>query len=174
MVRLVDPGGTVYPIRVLATVAAALAALVLSAAPASAHHAATCPQAGTINGVSVLIECGPAKATMRFRGAPLKLKNGLCQRTSENFSLGFGAVLTAPSSKRPPDTFQLIAGGGSHPASRDGSYSATLQFTRSGSNYIGETMKLTLSHKRRAGTFSGTLTSTTSSKKLAVSGSFTC
>ena len=164
-----------HPNRIATGVAVLLATVTLVAAgPATARRAATCPHAGTINGVSVLVECGPAKATMHFRGALLKLGNGLCQRNSENFTLGFGAVLTGPSSKRPPDTFQLIAGGGGHPASHDGVYSATLQLIRSGRGYVGETMKLTLTHKRSAGTFSGTVKSTAGNAKVAVSGSFTC
>ena len=162
------------PIRILISVAVPLAVLPIATAPASARRTALCPHPGTINGVSVLIECGPAKATMRFRGVALKLKNGLCQRNSQNFTLGFGAVLTGPSSKRPPDTFQLIAGGGAHPASHDGAYSATLQLVRSGHGYVGETITLVLTRKRTAGTFSGTLKSTTGNAKVQVSGSFTC
>jgi hypothetical protein len=164
----------VYPIRIALCLVVPLAVVALAATPASARHAATCPHPGTINGVSVLIDCGPAKATMRFRGTLLRFKNGLCQRTSENFTLGFGAVLTGPSSKRPPDSFQMIAGGGNHPASHDGVYSATLQLMRSGHGYVGDAMKLTLTHKRRAGTFSGVLDSTQTNAKVAVSGSFTC
>ncbi len=164
-----------HPIRIATGVAVLLATvMVVATAPATARRAAMCPHPGTINGISVLIECGPAKATMRFRGASINYRNGLCQRNSENFTLGFGAVLTGPSSKRPPDTFQLIAGGGGHPASHDGVYSATLQLIRLGRGYVGETMKLTLTHKRSGGTFSGTVRSTTSNAKVAVSGSFTC
>ena len=163
------------PIRVAPTIVVPLAALALLAAPAGARRSATCPHPGTINGVSVLIECGPAKATMHLGGVAIALKSGLCQRTSENFTIGFGAVLTGPTSKRPPDTFQLVAGGsGTRAAAHDGTYTATLQLTRLGRGYIGETMKLKLTHKRSAGTFSGTLTSTTSDKKVAASGSFTC
>lgn len=163
-----------FPIGIVTSVAVPLAALAFATAPALARQAAICPHPGTIDGVSVLIDCGPAKATMRFRGAVIKLRNGLCQRNSQNFTLGFGAVLAGPSSKRAPDTFQLITGGGTHPASHDGVYSATLQLIRSGHGYIGETLKLTLMHKRTAGTFSGTMKSTTSSAKFPVSGSFTC
>jgi hypothetical protein len=160
---------------VLATLAALCAALAAVAMPASARTSATCPHPGTINGVSVLIECGPAKATLRFGTTRLALKNGKCQKTSENFTLGFGAVLAGPTTKSAPDSLQLIAGGsGSSAASHDGPYSATVMFTRSGRSYAGETVKLTLTHKRSAGTLSGVLTSTTGTKKVTISGTFAC
>ncbi len=164
------------PIRTAVSLAVPAAlALSLAAAPAPARPSAACPHPGTIDGMSVLIDCGPAKATLKFGGATLALKNGLCQKTSENFTLGFGAVLTGPATKRAPDTFQLIAGGsGKKAASHDGTYSASLQFTRAGRSYAGDALKLTLTHKRAAGTLAGTLTSTTSNKKVAISGSFTC
>jgi len=164
----------VHPIGIATGLAVSLAAFALAAAPTSARRTAMCPHPGTINGVSVLIDCGPAKATMRFRGASVKYANGLCQRNSSNFTLGFGAVLTGLSSKRPPDTFQLIAGGGTHPATHDGVYSATLQLMRSGHGYVGETIKLTLTHKRGAGSFTGTVKATTTNATFPVSGSFTC
>jgi hypothetical protein len=160
---------------VLALLAAGCVALAVAAVPASARPSAICPHPGTINGVSVLVECGPAKATLRFGVTRLALKNGQCQKTSANFTLGFGAVVAEPTTKRPPDSFQLIAGGsGSSAASHDGSYSATVMFTRSGRNYAGETVKLTLTRKRSAGTFSGVVTSTTGTAKVKLSGSFTC
>ncbi len=164
------------PIRTAVSLAVPAAlALSLAAAPTPARPSAVCPHPGTIDGMSVLIDCGPDKATIKFGGATLALKNGLCQKTSENFTLGFGAVLTGPATKRAPDTFQLIAGGsGKKAASHDGTYSASLQFTRAGRSYAGDALKLTLTHKRAAGTLAGTLTSTTSNKKVAISGSFTC
>lgn len=151
-----------------------LAALAVGVAPASAQRAVTCPHNGTINGVSVLIECGPAKASVKFGAAHLALKNGMCIKSSENFTFSFGAIVTEPNSKRPPDSFQLIAGGGSTPASHDGAYSATVMVSRLGKSYIGDTVKLKLTHSRRAGTFVGTVAWALGNTKVAVSGSFTC
>jgi hypothetical protein len=159
----------------LATLAASCAALAAAALPASARPSGTCPHPGTINGVSVLIECGPAKATARMGGTRLVLKNGECKKTSENFTLGFGAVVAGPTTKPPPDSFQLLAGGsGSNAASHDGTYTATVMLAKSGRNYIGDTVKLTLKRNRSAGIFAGTITWTLGTKKVALSGSFTC
>lgn len=151
------------------------AALALSAGPASAQRAATCPHSGTLNGVSVLIECGPAKASVLFGGTHLALKNGKCTKTNENFTFAFGVIVAGPTSKKPPDSFQLIAGGsGGNAASHDGTYSATVMASRLGRSYIGDAVKLKLARNRSAGTFSGTVTLGSGTKKVAVSGSFTC
>src|SRR5690349_850613 len=82
------------------------------AAPASAQRAATCPHPGTLNGVSVLIECGSAKASVKFGATHLALKNGKCTKSSENFGFAFGTIVAGTGLKRPPDSFQMIAGGG--------------------------------------------------------------
>jgi hypothetical protein len=141
-------------------------ALAATATPASARPSATCPHSGTMNGVSVLIACGPAKAPLRFGAARLALRNGQCTKTSSNFGLTFGAAVAGPTTKPPPDSFQLIAGphGGT----------ATLQIARSGKQYIGDAMKLKLTPSRSAGTLSGVVTLASGNTKVAVSGSFTC
>ncbi|HEY4413925.1 MAG TPA: hypothetical protein VGN06_13075 [Gaiellaceae bacterium] len=159
--------------RGVAIVAASFSALAVAAAPASAHRAATCPHNGTLNGVSVLIECGPAKASVTFGATHLALKNGKCLKSSANFSWAFGTIPAGPGIKRPPDSFQLIAGGGST-TMHDGTYSATVMVSRLGKNYIGDSVKLKLTRKESAGTFSGTVTWALGTKKVAVSGSFTC
>ena len=159
--------------RGLATVLATLAAA-SAAGPASAHRAATCPHSGTVNGISVLIYCGPAKASVLFGGTHLALKNGQCTKSSENFGFTFGDVVAGPTSKKPPDSFLLIAGGGSKPASHDGAYTSTVMVSRSGKSYIGDTVKLKLTGNRSAGTFSGTVTWALGTTKVAVHGSFTC
>ena len=144
-----------------------LAALAATAAPASARHAATCPHPGTLNGVSVLIECGPAKASVKFGATHLALKNGKCLKSSQNFSFGFGTIVAGTGLKRPPDSFQLLAGAGS-------SGTATVMVSRLGKNYIGDTVTFKLTHDRTAGTFSGTVTWALGSTKVPVSGSFSC
>jgi len=144
-----------------------LAALAATAAPASAQRAATCPHPGTLDGVSVLIECGTAKASVTFGATHLALKNGTCLKSSQNFSFGFGTIVAGTGLKRPPDSFQLLAGAGS-------SGTATVMVSRLGKNYIGDTIAYKLTHKRTAGTFSGTVTWALGNTKVAVRGSFTC
>jgi hypothetical protein len=157
--------------RGVVIVAASSAALAV--APASAQRTATCPRSGTLNGVSVLIECGPAKASVKFGATHLALKNGMCLKSSANFSFAFGTIVAGPGIKRPPNSFQILAGGGST-AMHDGAYSSTVMVSQAGKNYIGDTVKLKLTRNRSAGTFSGTVTWALGTKKVAVSGSFTC
>jgi hypothetical protein len=159
--------------RGVAIVAATCSALAVAAVPASAQRSATCPHNGTLDGVSVLIECGPAKASVKFGAAHLALKNGKCLKSSQNFSFAFGTIPAGVGLKRPPDSFQLIAGGGSA-TMHDGTYSSTVMVSRLGKNYIGDSVKLKLTRKETAGTFSGTVTWALGNKKVAVSGSFTC
>ena len=152
--------------RLFAVVLAATAVSFAASSAAVARHSATCPHSATINGVDVLIACGPATATLRFGSTRLALRNGQCVKTSSNFGLNFGAAVAGPTTKPPPDSFELIAGahGGV----------ATLQIARGGKQYIGETMKLKLTSSRSAGTLSGTVTLASGTAKVAVSGSFGC
>lgn len=159
--------------RGVAIVAGACVALAVAAAPAASARAATCPRNGTLHGVSVLIECGPAKASVKFGATHLALKSGMCLKSSQNFSFGFGTIPAGPGLKRPPDSFQLIAGGGSA-TMHDGTYSSTVMVSRLGKNYIGDAVKVKLTRKETAGTFSGTVTWALGSTKVAVSGTFTC
>jgi hypothetical protein len=159
--------------RAFAVVAASCSVLAVAAAPASAHRVAVCPRPGTLDGVSVLIECGPANASVKFGATHLALKNGKCQKSSENFSFAFGTIVAGPGIKRPPNSFQIVAGGGST-AMHDGAYSSTVMVSQAGKNYIGDTVNLKLTRNRSAGTFSGTVTWALATKKVAVSGSFTC
>ena len=93
-------------------------------------------------------------------------RNGQCVKTNSNFGLNFGAAVAGPTSKPPPDSFELIAGphGGI----------ATLQIARSGKQYIGDTMKLKLSPSRSSGTISGDVTLAAGAKKVSIAGAFTC
>lgn len=150
---------------VLASVAAACA-LAAGAAPVSAQ---TCPHPGTVNGVSVLIYCGHAKAAVKMGATAFSLRNGLCKKAVGNFYLSFGDVVTQPT-KHAPDSFLVIA-----TATRDGSYSGTtIMLTRRGKSYISDAVTLMLSHHMKAGTLSGTMESTTTNAKPAIHASFTC
>jgi hypothetical protein len=164
--RQVDELGIGLMSRAIAALFAAISVLLAASSPGLARGSGTCPHPGTINGASVLIACGHAKAKLHFGSTRLALRNGQCVKTSSNFGLDFGAALDGPTSKPPPDSFQLIAGphGGS----------ATLQIARSGKQYIGDSMKLKLPPNRSSGTLFGTVTLAAGTTKVAVSGSFTC
>lgn len=139
-----------------ATAACALAA---GAAPVAAQ---TCPHPGTVNGQSVLIYCGTAKATMTAGSLAVAWKNGLCKKAAGNFYLSFGAVVTQPT-KHAPDSFLVIAGTGG----------ATVMLTKSGKSYLGDSLKLTM-HGTRAGTVAGVIEPTLTNGKLAFHATFTC
>lgn len=150
---------------VVASVAAACA-LATGAAPAAAQ---TCPHPGTVNGVSVLIYCGSAKATVKVGVTSFKLENGLCKKAVGNFYLSFGAVVTQQT-KHAPDSFLVIA-----TATHDGSYpGTTIMLTRSGKSYVSDAVTLKLSHGTKAGTLTGSMESTTTNAKPAIHASFTC
>lgn len=129
-------------------------ALALGASPATAK---VCPYSGTVDGQSVLIYCGSAKATVRAGTLTLSLKNGQCKKAVGNFYLGFGSIVTQQS-KHAPDSFQLIAGSSAKPAAKDGSYTGTtVMMTKSGKSYLADALTLTLTHGTRAGAVTGTI-----------------
>jgi hypothetical protein len=150
----------------IAVLFAAISVLLGVSAPGLAREGGACPHPGTVSGVSVLIACGHAKATVQFGSTRLALRNGQCAKTSSNFGLDFGAAVDGPTTKQPPNSLQLIAGphGGT----------ATLQIARDGKQYIGDSLKLKLPPSRNSGTLSGTVTLAAGTTKVAVAGSFTC
>lgn len=152
--------------KVVLASAAAACALAAGAAPAAAK---TCPYPGTVDGQSVLIYCGSAKATVKTGATLVHWKNGQCKKAGGNFYLSFGAVVTQLT-KHAPDSLLLIA-----TAKRDGSYpGTTVMMTKSGKSYIADSVTLTLTNSTRAGTATGTLESTTSNAKPAFHATFTC
>ena len=141
-------------------------ALAAGAAPASAQ---TCPHPGTVNGISVLIYCGSATATVKMGSQTFKLKNGQCKKAAGNFYLSFGDVVTQQV-KKAPDSFLVIA-----TASKDGTYSGTtVMATRSTHGWLADSAKLTLTHGTKAGTVTGTLESTQTNAKVALHLTFSC
>jgi len=150
-----------------ATVLAAWAcALAAGAAPAAAQ---TCPHPGTVNGISVLIYCGHAKATVKAGAKTFSLKNGLCKVAAGNFYLSFGDVVQQPT-KHAPDSLLVIA-----TATHDGSYSGTtVMMTRTGKSYLGDPLTLALTHATKAGTVTGTIEPTLTNGKLAFRLTFSC
>ena len=151
-----------------AILAAAVAACAL-AAGATPAAAQTCPHPGTVNGVSVLIYCGPAKATVKMGSQTFTLKNGLCKKAAGNFYLSFGDVVTQQT-KHAPDSFLVIA-----TATKDGSYSGTtVMATRSGHGWLADSTVLTLTHGTKAGTVVGPIGSTQTNAKLTLHVTFSC
>lgn len=145
--------------------------LATGAGPASAQ---TCPHPGTVNGISVLIYCGSAKATVKVGATTFSLKNGLCKKAVGNFYLSFGDVVTQPT-KHAPDSLLITAGSSAKPATHDGAYTGTtVMLTRKGKSYLGNPLTLTLTHGTKAGTVTGTIEPTLTNGKFAFHASFTC
>jgi hypothetical protein len=156
------------------TVLATVAATCVLAVAAPSASAQTCPHPGTINGVSVLIYCGHAKATVKVGATTFALKNGLCKKAVGNYYLSFGSVVTQPT-KHAPDSFLITAGSSAKPATHDGSYSGTtVLMTRSGKSYLADSLTLTLTHNTKAGTAAGKIEPTLGGAKVAFHASFTC
>lgn len=145
----------IHGMRFGAAVLLAAAACALAASTAPAAPRKTCPYPGTINGISVLIYCGTAKATLKVGAKTFVYENGQCKKVGSNFYANFGAIVTQPV-KKAPDSFQIIAGGNAKAATKDGSYpGTTVLMTKSGQSYLADALTLTLTHNTRAGSLVG-------------------
>src|SRR5512143_2216531 len=79
----------------------ALAVGIATMAPsgiASSSAAAACdPGSKKVNGVQVVVFCGPAKATLKFGGKTLAFQNGACVRTkSGTWAINVGTATPPP------------------------------------------------------------------------------
>jgi hypothetical protein len=145
--------------------------LAVGAAPAAAK---TCPYPGTVGGVSVLVYCGSAKATVKLGAKASAWKNGQCKKLGSNFYVNFGSIVTQPV-KKAPDSFQIIAGTDAKPATKDGSYAGTtVMLNTGGVNYLADALTLTLTHGARAGSLTGTIAPSRGGAKVAFHATFTC
>ncbi|HKT43755.1 MAG TPA: hypothetical protein VJQ85_03075 [Gaiellaceae bacterium] len=146
-------------------------ALAAGASPAAAQ---TCPHPGTVNGISVLIYCGSAKATTHVGAKTATWKGGQCKKLGTNFYVNFGDIVTQPV-KKAPDSFQIIAGTSAKPATKDGSYTGTtVMMNKAGVSYIADALTLTLTHNTRAGTLTGTIEPSKGGAKVAFHATFSC
>jgi hypothetical protein len=101
-------------------------------------------------------------------------KNGQCKKLGSNFYANFGDIVTQQVRKA-PDSFQIIAGGGAKPATKDGSYTGTtVMMNKGGVNYLADALTLTLTHNARAGTLTGTIAPSRGGAKVAFHATFSC
>ena len=153
-----------------------MAALIACALAAGAAPAApqTCPHPGTVKGISVLVYCGSAKATVKLGATTIRWKNGQCLKVGSNFYVNIGDIVTQPVTKA-PDSFQVVAGTSAKPATKDGTYpGTTVMMSHSGHGYLADALVLTLAHGTKAGTLKGTIESTSSNAKYAFHATFSC
>ena len=181
------------------TAAAALitmaGALVVGLALASRAHGtvtACKPGVTTVNGVSVRVFCGAAKATVHVKvgSNPAKtyaFKNGECDRQPKYFDANIGTVVLGVTKKKKPPYFGLLIGKSPAATSedpvvaKDGTYTGGLITIQTGTGaaydlHGVEQLTITLKKNRHAGTFVGKRPGSTLFKQpaLSVTGSFTC
>jgi len=145
----------------------------------------------TLNGISVRVFCGSAKATVHVKvgsKAPktYTFKNGQCDRLPKYFDANIGTVVLGFSKKEPP-YFGLLMGKSPAATSRDpvvakdGTYKGGLITiaTGTGASYDlhgADQLTITLKKGRHAGSFVGKKPGSTlfNQPPLSVTGSFTC
>ena len=148
--------------------AALVAAAALGGVAASSTTAACKPGTRTINGVKVVVFCGPAKATAKFGGTTVTFRNGACVRSvSKTWAINVGTATVAP--KAPKFKYFGITIG---KLRGDGTYrKASVGFQWKGKSYGVTGAVVTIKGKATRGTFKGRLDQ---GARRAVSGSFTC
>ena len=83
-----------FLIASVAALAAALSTTAASGAPtAAAGHCLS--KTETIKGKSVIVNCGPASATLRYKGKTYRFKPGTCLRTGSSVMLDLGISLVS-------------------------------------------------------------------------------
>jgi hypothetical protein len=148
------------------------------ARPLQPKRAACTVKHTTIGGHSAVVECGPAKATVRYGGKTFKFSGGTCKRTSAPFpavafTLYIGTRVTGAAS---PHLFFAFGD-----VKRDGTYTTAdfeVGFQEDGVAYSLHKGKTTVSRRLRQGTFSGGTVifgkGKLGAKGKAISGAFTC
>jgi hypothetical protein len=175
----------------LLAIAGTLAAGLALASPARGTATACKPGVTTLNGVSVRVFCGPAKATVHVKvgsKAPktYTFKNGQCDRYPKYFDANIGTVALGFAKKKPL-YFGLLMGKSPAATSKDpvvakdGTYKGGLITigTGTGASYTlhgTDQLTITLKKGRRAGSFVGKRPGSTlfNQSALSVTGSFTC
>ncbi len=117
----------------------------------------------TYGGATARVFCGPATATVHAGGKTFTIRQGSCEKGPKYLSINIGEVILGTSSKPKPDYFGLDIGKlpyvGGVAVTKDGTYhSAVVAVAHAGKGYsLRAQAKVTLTHNRTRGTFSGTL-----------------
>lgn len=170
---------------VLAFVVAGCAAVLPSGTPAEGQRCK--PGVTTIKGFQARVFCGPASVKGTVNGKPFAISGGLCERHPQYFVVNIGTVVLGVGRSTPKLPYFGLLMGKSPAASasdpvvaKDGVYRKgliTITTPKLQADLHDETdLKITLTHGRRAGTFSGTKPGSTLFKQPAIKikGSFTC
>jgi hypothetical protein len=153
---------------VLAVLAGAVA---LSAgAPASTVRTACTPKAVSVRGNPGLVQCGPATATVTFKGKTIRYSGGTCTTVGPSFSLYIGTKVTGGAS---PHLFYLSLD--KRPGTTYTPQTAVVGIQLDYVSYHLQTGTLTVKHGLRSGTFKGQFMKFPATKLAGpASGSFRC
>jgi hypothetical protein len=160
---------SVVSLAVLAVVAETAVGGSFSGRTASA--ASCTPTVQTIKNVTVSVSCGPAKATVTYKGKTYKFTVGRCHTIAGGFFVDIGKTAALGDK---PVAYAFDLGVPSYPKPHDGTYtsSVTLVWQIPGHRFQLEVpYAITLSAKLRKGTFTGPVIGGGSAQ---AKGSWTC
>ena len=129
------------------------------------------PTVQTIHGVSVSVSCGPAKASVTYKGKTYKFSVGRCHKIGGAYFVNIGKSAALGDT---PVAYAFDVGVSSYPAPHDGTYhtTVTLVWQIPGHRFqLKAPYNVTLSGKLTKGTFSGTVLR---SGTAVAKGSWTC
>jgi hypothetical protein len=140
------------------------------AAPARSARSACTPKPVTVKGHPGVIECGPAKAVVRFKGKTLRYKGGTCKRQAGALFLYIGTHVTGGSSDHLFYLYMQLKPVKTYTPST-GLVGIQLGYA----SYHWKTGSLTVTAGATSGTFKGTFVKFPETKTSgAFSGSYTC
>jgi hypothetical protein len=138
---------------------------------ASPVSVACTPTVETIHGVSVSVSCGPAKASVTYKGKTYKFSVGRCHKVGGAYFVNIGKSAALGDT---PVAYAFDVGVSSYPKPHDGTYhtTVTLVWQIPGKRFqLKAPYNVTLSGKLTKGTFSGTVLR---SGPAVAKGSWTC
>jgi hypothetical protein len=143
---------------------------VSGSAIASGSRAACTPKSVMVRGHPGVIECGPAKATIRFNGKTLRYKGGTCKALGATLSLYIGTHISGGSSDH---LFYMYLSKRSAATYVPSTGLIGIQLGYASYHWSSGTLKTTAGAK--SGTFRGTLVRFPQTKPAgSFSGSFIC
>ena len=152
-----------------ALVAAALSVLAAPSPASSAKVIRKCvpnvrPGLEVDGRTNVILFCGSARATVRYKGVAYRFSNGACYKAAGSLNVGIGKYTTVNHTPFYKAVY-LVA-----PAAKDGTFELGVLAVQSKGKELGAAkVKVVVSSKRSRGTFTGTFRN-----GPKFTGSFTC
>jgi hypothetical protein len=153
-------------IAALVVSAATVGALATSAVPS---RLACTPKVVTVKGHPGVVECGPATATVKFKGKTIRYAGGSCKKSGPLLSLYIGTHVTGGGSNH---LFYLLL---EKPAGSYTPKTGLIGIQLAYASYHWDTGTLKVKAGGKSGTFRGTLVKFPQTKSSgAFSGSYSC